>query len=50
MQHDLVRSGRDLDLRSNCQNDLIRFNSSSLVASRQEKQDFEEKPLSLVQI
>ena len=39
MQHDLFRSGHDLDFRSNFQNDLLRSTYSSFAVSRQEKYD-----------
>ena len=39
MQHDLFRSGHDLDLRSNFQVDLSRSNYSSFDASRREEHD-----------
>ena len=39
MQHDLFRSGHDLDLRSNFQDDLLMSNYISFDASRQEKHD-----------
>ena len=39
MQHDLFRSGHDLDLRSNFQRDLSRSTYISFDASRQEKHD-----------
>ena len=39
MQHDHFRSGRDLDMRSNFQNDLIMSSYSSFDASQEEKYD-----------
>ena len=39
MQHDPFRSGHDLDLRSNFQNDLSRSTNSSFDASRREEHD-----------
>ena len=39
MQHDIFRSGHNLELRSNFQHDLLRFNYSSFDASLQEKHD-----------
>ena len=39
VQHDLFRSGHDLDLRSNFQYDLLRSNYNSFYASRQEEND-----------
>ena len=39
MQHELFRSGHDLDLRSNFQHNLLRSNNSSFVASRQKEHD-----------
>ena len=39
MQHDLFRSGHDLDQRSNFPNDLLRSNYSSFDASQKEKYD-----------
>ena len=39
MQHDLFRSGHDLDVRSNFQVDLSRSNYSSFDTSRREEHD-----------
>ena len=39
MQHDIFRSGYDLDLRSSFQGDLLMSNYNSLDASQQEKRD-----------
>ena len=39
MQRDLIRSGHDLDVRSNLQHDLSRSNYISFDAARQEKHD-----------
>ena len=39
IQHDLFRSGHDLDLKSNLHIDLFRSNYSSFNASQEEKYD-----------
>ena len=39
VQHELFRSGHDLDFRSNFQNNLLRSNYSSFNASQEEKYD-----------
>ena len=39
MHHYLLRSGHDLDLWSNFQNDILRSNDNSFDESRQEEHD-----------
>ena len=43
MQHDLFRTGHDLDLRSSFQNELLMSTYSSFDASRQEGQKLLQK-------